>query len=130
MDKYEEMTFGKYIETKRKERGKTLRSTAFDIGVSPPFYSEVEKDRRSPLTLDKLEQLALALHLNQEDTFIMYDKAAQASKRVDTMVPKDIPDYIMDRSYVLAALRLAKEVGAGEKEWQVLVDELKSRKEK
>ena len=47
-----EMSFGKYIEFIRKSRRKSLRETAKAIGVSPQFYSEVEKNRRCAFTVD------------------------------------------------------------------------------
>jgi len=42
----ERINFGRYIEQLRKIRGKSLRETGKAIGVSPQFYSEVEKGRR------------------------------------------------------------------------------------
>ena len=48
------MSFEKYIEFIRTARRKSLRETAKAIGVSPQFYSEVEKDRRCAFTADKV----------------------------------------------------------------------------
>lgn len=47
MNENEKVSFGKYIETIRKEKRKSLRETAKAIEVSPQFLSEVEKGRKS-----------------------------------------------------------------------------------
>ena len=44
-----EMCFGEYIESIRREKRKSIRQTALAIGVSPQYYSEVEKNHRSVL---------------------------------------------------------------------------------
>ncbi|WP_312691830.1 helix-turn-helix domain-containing protein [Caproiciproducens sp.] len=48
------ISFGDYIKSIRLTSGKSLRETAKAIGVSPQFYSEVEKDRRCAFTADRL----------------------------------------------------------------------------
>lgn len=128
MDNSEKVSFGKHIEMLRKAKEKSLRETAKAIGVSPQFYSEVEKDRRSAFTKERLEKLAVFLMLDEEQTHTLYDIAAQARTSNDVVVPQDCVDYLVDNPYVVQALRLSKETGAGEKEWQLLLDELKARK--
>lgn len=123
-----EQTFGKYIEELRKERGKSLRETAKAIEVSPQFYSEVEKGRRSAFTAERLEKLRIFLALPDEQADTMYNKAAESRKTKDVTVPQDFSDYIVQREYVVSALRLAKELDANEEDWQRFVDELKRRK--
>jgi hypothetical protein len=43
-------------------------------------------------------------------------------------VAPDLPEYIIGRDYVSAALRTARDLDAGEAEWMRFVDELKKRK--
>ena len=117
MNENEKVSFGKYIETIRKEKRKSLRETAKAIEVSPQFLSEVEKGRKSTLTNERIEKLAKFL----------YDMAAEARTSNDVLIPQDCVDYASN-PYVLEALRLSKETGAGEAEWQVLLDELRARK--
>jgi len=123
-----DMNFGEFIEFKRNEARISLRAAARSLDISPQFFSEVEKSRRSAFTPDKLELLANILKLNEDETYTMYDKAAETRRSSDIAIPQDIPDYIMERDYVLSALRLAKEVNAGEDEWRLLVEELKKRR--
>ena len=117
--------FGEYVETLRKSRNKSLRKTAAAIDVSPQFYSEVEKGRRSAFTVERLELLKIFLALNEEETNLMYNKAAEARKNTEF----DFSDYIIQRDYAMAALRTAKELNADEADWQRFVDELRTRKE-
>ena len=117
--------FGEYVETLRKSRNKSLRKTAAAIDVSPQFYSEVEKGRRSAFTVERLELLKIFLELNEEETNLMYNKAAEARKNTEF----DFSDYIIQRDYAMSALRTAKELNADEADWQRFVDELRTRKE-
>ena len=91
--------FGEFISKKRVEKKITLRKMADMLGVSAPFLTDVEKDRRNPFDMEKLTQLA-----------------------------PDLPEYIMERDYVSAALRTARDLDAGEEEWNQFVEELRKRK--
>ena len=122
----EDQSFGKYVETLRKERGKSLRGTAAAIDVSPQFYSEVEKGRRSAFTVERLELLKAFLALTEDEANRMYNKAAEARKNTEF----DFSDYIVQRDYAMSALRTAKELDADEADWQWFVDELRNRKER
>lgn len=117
--------FGEFLSKKRIEQGITLRKMADILTCSPPFLSDVEKDRRNPFDLDKLNLIAETLHLSEADKRLMLDLAG---KKRNAVAP-DLPDYIMQRDYVSAALRTARDLGAGEQEWQEFVEELKKRKE-
>ena len=64
------------------------------------------------------------LSLSEEDYQTMLNLAGRQRK---TVAP-DLPEYIMDRDYVSAALRTARDLDAGEAEWQRFVEELKKRK--
>ena len=97
---------------------------AKQLGVSAPFLSDVEKDRRNPFDAGRLEKIASLLELDDKDRELMYNIAG---KRRNTVAP-DLPGYIMERDYVSAALRTARDLDAGEEEWQQFVDDLKKRK--
>lgn len=116
--------FGEFIAKKRTEKEITLRKMADLLGCSAPFLSDVEKDRRNPFDMDKLEQVAQILGLSPEDNAIMLDLAG---KKRNSVAP-DLPDYIMQRDYVSAALRTARDLDAGEQEWLQFVEDLKKRK--
>ncbi len=116
--------FGEFLQRKREEKQITLRKMADLLGFSAPFLSDVEKDRRNPPELAKLEQIADILGLSYEEKETMYNLAG---KKRDSVAP-DLPEYIMSRDYVAAALRTARDLDAGEEEWLRFVEELKQRK--
>lgn len=129
MNAYDGLSFGKYIETLRRSRDMSLRRTAQAIGISPQYYSEVEKGRRSTLTPERLELLKSCLGLTEHEACLLYNKAAEARKTTEVMLPQDFSDYIIQRDYTMAALRVCKELNADEADWQRFVDDLKNRRE-
>lgn len=116
--------FGEFLQKKREEKQITLRKMAELLGFSAPFLSDVEKDRRNPPDMEKLSMLAEILQLSEEDKSLMLDLAG---KKRNSVAP-DLPEYIMERDYVSAALRTARDLDAGEEEWLQFVEELKKRK--
>ena len=50
-----------------------------------------------------------------------------AGKKRNAVAP-DLPEYIIERDYVSAALRTARDLDAGEEEWMRFVEDLKKRK--
>lgn len=117
-------TFGEFVVAKRIANNISLRKMAELLDVSAPYWSDVEKGRKNPPKLDKLEQLARYLHLTDEDKTLMFDLAG---KERDAVAP-DIPAYIMGNDYVAAALRTVRDLGANEEDWAKFVEELKRRK--
>lgn len=116
--------FGEFLQHKREDKGITLRRMAEMLGVSAPFLSDVEKGRRNSLEMDKLVLLKQILVLSDDEYQTMLNLAGKQRK---TVAP-DLPEYIMDRDYVSAALRTARDLDAGEAEWQHFVEELKKKK--
>ncbi|WP_418419515.1 helix-turn-helix domain-containing protein [Blautia sp.] len=116
--------FGAFIKIKREEKKITLRKMAEMLDVSAPFLSDVEKDRRNPFDLDKLTLVSQILCLSPEDEELMFNLAGD--KR--NSVAPDLPEYIMQRDYVSSALRTARDLNAGEKEWQEFVEQLRNKK--
>jgi len=117
-------SFGEFITSKREGKDITLREMARILEVSAPYLSDVEKDRRNPFDIDRLERLAGVLELDAGERDLMLDLAGKGRK---TVAP-DLPEYIMEREYVSAALRTARDLNAGEKEWMQFIEELIRRK--
>lgn len=116
--------FGHFLSEKRLEKKITMREMAKQLGCSAPFLSDVEKDRRNPFETEKLALLAEILSLSSEDKATMYDLAG---KKRNTIAP-DLPEYICKNDYVSAALRVARDMEADERDWLRFVEELKNRK--
>lgn len=119
-----ELLFGEYLTQLREAKDVTLRELARKIGVSAPFLSDVEKNRRAPLTAERLEKVVAVLGLSEEEKAEMYD---MAGKQRNAIAP-DLPEYIMEREYVSAALRTARDLDAGEAEWREFIEKLKKGK--
>ena len=68
-----ELSFGEYLTQLREAKDVTLRELARKIGVSAPFLSDVEKNRRAPLTAERLEKVAAVLGLSEEEKAEMYE---------------------------------------------------------
>ena len=115
--------FGEFLTAKREERDLTLREMARQMGVSAPFLSDVEKNRSAPLTKERLDKVAEILHFDTDEKTAMYDLVG---RQRNTVAP-DLPEYIIGRDYVAAALRTASDLNAGEAEWLRFVEELKKR---
>lgn len=120
----EYLNFGDFLQKKRAEHGITLRKMAEQLGITAPYLTNIEKDRRNPPEMDKLELIARILLLTEEEKTIMFDLAG---KRRNSVAP-DLPEYIMERDYVSAALRTARDLDADEADWLEFVKELKKRK--
>ena len=118
------VTFGEYLKHKREEKQISLREVARTLGVSAPFLSDVENNRRGPLTEERLADLAKVLNLNEKEQAEMYDIVG---KQKGLLAP-DLNPYVTERPHVNAALRTARNLEANEEDWQRFVDDLISRK--
>lgn len=118
------VTFGEYLKHKREEKQISLREVARTLGVSAPFLSDVENNRRGPLTEERLADLAKVLNLNEKEKDEMYDIVG---KQKGLLAP-DLNPYVTERPYVNAALRTARNLEANEEDWQRFVDDLIKRK--
>ena len=119
-----EQTFGSFVREKRQSIGLSLRTLAAKLDLSPVYLSNIENDRRPAPTRAYLERLEQELHLNKAETEQMLDLAAKSQ---NNRVSADLPDYIMDREIVRAALRTAREAAATDQEWQDFIDRINRR---
>ena len=116
--------FGEFLQKKREAKQITLRKMAEMLKMSAPYLSDIEKGRRNPPEMDKLDQIAQILLLSDEERTVMLDLSG---KMRNTVAP-DLPEYIMECDYVSAALRTARDLDASEADWLRFVEELKQRK--
>ena len=116
--------FGEFLQKKREAKEITLRKMAEMLKMSAPYLSDIEKGRRNPPEMDKLDLIAQILLLSDEERTVMLDLAG---KMRNTVAP-DLPEYIMERDYVSAALRTARDLDASEADWLRFVEELRQRK--
>ena len=122
-----EQTFGSFLREKRIARGLTLRGMAAKLDLSPVYMSNIENDRRAAPSQEYLERMAMLLQLDKPEREWLLDLAAKSKQN---RVSADLPDYIMDREIVRAALRTAKEADATDQEWQEFIDRITQRAKK
>ena len=106
-------TFGDFLFAKRMEREMSARQLAIKLDFSAVYICDIEKNRR-PVPDEILEKLPLLLHLNEAETEEMYDLAARSRHTVSA----DLPEYIMEKDIVRAALRTAKKHNVTDKQWE------------
>jgi len=96
--------FGAFVATKRKDKEISLRKMAELLDISPAYWSDIEKGRRNPPNLSKIEEIAKLLGLSQEEKEKMIDLASEDRDEI----PMDLPDYIKDSDLARIALRKAR----------------------
>lgn len=119
------ITFGGFVRDKRIENNITLRKLAGELDIVPAYMSDIENGHRYPPAKDKIEKIAEVLHLSQEETNLLFDLAAGNKKNA---VSPDLADYIMSSEKCRQALRLARDVNAGDKMWDKIISLLESQK--
>lgn len=117
-------TFGQFVRRKRAEKEYSLRGFAAKLNLSPVYMSNIETDRRPAPTQETLDKMIALLLLNKDETATLYDLAAKSR---ENSVSSDLPEYIMEKDIVRAALRTAKEVDATDAEWQEFIDRITKR---
>ena len=123
--KNEKITFGGFIREKRLAAKINLRKLADILEISPAFLSDIENDHRYPPDKEKIYKIAEVLELSKEDTDLLFDLAAGNKKN---SVSPDIADYIMAQEKSRVALRMARDMGAGEEEWEKIIQILEGGK--
>lgn len=108
-----EKSFGRFLISKRQEKEISARQLAIALDYSAVYICDIEKDRR-PVPDEILEKLPVLLHLSEEEKEEMYDLAARSRNTISA----DLPEYIMEKDIVRAALRTAKKHNATDKQWE------------
>ena len=110
------ITFGSFIAEKRKAHKFNLRDTAKHLNIAYGYLCDIEQSRRPAPNGDFVERISAFLNLDKSEHELLLDLAAKSRNTVSA----DLPDYIMEKDIVRAALRVAKEVDATDEEWQSL----------
>ena len=64
------MGFGRYIRRKREEAGIPLRDFAQRIGISPAYWSRIEREMEKAPKSELMQNAAAVLHLDLDEVFI------------------------------------------------------------
>lgn len=96
--------FGDFIAEKRKEKGISLRKMADLLDISPAYWSDIEKGRRNPPNINKIEEIAKLLGLTDDEIDNLIDMASDDRNEI----PMDLPEYIKESDLARTALRKAR----------------------
>jgi len=116
------ITFGSFIAEKRKAHKFNLRDTAKHLNIAYGYLCDIEQSRRPAPNGDFVERISAFLNLDKSEHELLLDLAAKSRNTVSA----DLPDYIMEKDIVRAALRVAKEVDATDEEWQTFNSRIRS----
>ena len=116
----DKLRFGQFISEKRTRLSMTKRELAGQIGISTAYLSQIEGGIRSNPKREIIENLIASLHLNEEDTYRLYDLYA----KVTDSVAIDIAQLIKQNDIVSKAIRTAIKTGASEAAWLEFIDRL------
>ena len=122
----EKNSFGGLLKELRLKHEITLREAARRSEISAPHFSDMEHGRKAAPSRERLQRIIKALELTDKEAV----ELSEAAGRNQNTFAYDLPDYIMNRDYVAAALRTAKDLGAGKEQWEKFVEELYANAEK
>ena len=114
------MNFGEFIKERRLAKGINLRKLAELTGFAPGYLSDIEQGKRNSPTPEKLAKIIEVLELTEEDITLMNDLAAHSR---ETVAP-DISEYVMNNDSVRVALRKARDLQLGDKEWMKIIESM------
>ena len=91
-------TFGTYIRSLRLLRGFGLRELARQLGISAPYLSDLEKDKRGAPPVDLVRAIVKILDADSEN---IYDLAGKSRKTIAS----DIEDLLIAKPEIVSLLR-------------------------
>ena len=116
--------FGAYLMNKRLSKGISSMDMAELIGISPGYYSDIERSRKNPPECAVLYNIVNVLGFSSEEKGIFFDLAGLNNSR--HVIAPDLPDYIMKNRIVRTALRLAEEKADAD-DWRQFIEKLESK---
>ena len=111
--------FGNYLKELRLKYGFSSRALAKEIGVSAVYYCNVENGKQTGFAAEKMEKIAEALHLSEDEKYRLYDLSAAGRERKET-IPADCVQYLLENKYIIEIIRKSQSAQATERDWAVL----------
>ena len=82
------MPFGDFIRQKREEAEIPLNDFARRIGISPAYWSRIERNMEKPPKDDLITKAALELHLDLDEVFVQ-------ANRLPPELQKNLGDVVL-----------------------------------
>lgn len=119
------LPFGEFVKQRREALGKTIRSFAAEVKMSPAYLCDIENgNRRAPERY--LENFANALGITSAEELNSFYDLAGVSKNGQH---SDINGYIETLPSARMALRTAKDHNFTDEDWLELIKYIKSKKQ-
>lgn len=113
------INFGEFLVQKRLQSDIPAKWLAEALGISQVYMCDIEKGRRR-ISEALLPRLAELLQLSEEESYEMYDLAAQAKNTVSA----DIAEYIMQNDIIRRFIRTAQKIGVSDDMWQEFIAQI------
>ncbi len=113
------INFGEFLVQKRLQSDIPAKWLAEALGISQVYMCDIEKGRRR-ISEALLPRLAELLQLSEEESYEMYDLAAQAKNTVSA----DITEYIMQNDIIRRFIRTAQKIGVSDDMWQEFIAQI------
>lgn len=117
------LSFGEYVKQRREQLGKTMRSFASEIGISPAYLCDIENGNRKPPERF-LEKIAVSLEIfDSEEQNNFYDLAGISKNGQHS----DINTYMDDLPSARMAMRTARDRNFTDEDWLEIVRIIKQK---
>ena len=113
-------SFGDFLAMKREQACLTIQDVARWLHVGSSYYNSLESGEHNAPEQLVLDRLAVILELYPADRLLMYDLAAQTHR----YAAADLPKYISQYPYVLAALGKAQDAKASMEKHPSLIQQM------
>lgn len=122
--------FGEYVANKRKEKGKTIRPFAKEVGISPAYLSDLETGRRPVANGDEWQPLLKAISdvlgfdaKQEHDLRLFADKSLLENNKLSS----DVGKYLRSIPFISELLRKAFENNVSIEKWQQFLNEIEKK---
>ena len=118
----ENYSFGQAMRYIRQKKDLKIRNVAKEVGKTPTYISDIERDNNKPPEKELMKKILVALDIQEiELQNCLYDLAARQRGRVS----EDIAGYIMEHSDLRLVIRMMQQRKDGESFWAECVKKMK-----
>lgn len=117
----ENYSFGQAMRYIRQRKDLKIRKVAKEVGKTPTYISDIERDNNKPPEKELMKKILVALDIQEiELQNCLYDLAARQRGRVS----EDIAGYIMEHSDLRLVIRMVQQRNDGESFWAECVKKM------
>ena len=114
--------FGQFISEQKRKKKLQSQELAKKLGISIPYLSQLEHGKRQCPDVSLLKKMSEVFDLTLEERNILYDLYAEASGQLSP----DIVEYLQANKIVIKVIRVAYDVSATDKDWELFMNFLKN----